>query len=123
MTPDSTNQRKRPRWFSPRRAVFWILALAVAIAATFAVLMFWPGLQYDWRSSDGGFLLVRYRMFGHVPHHRGDIFLLDSKWCGIHKWWDPDRVLPQRPSGLGLYTDRVILTLDDNEFSFWWTRP
>ena len=65
MTPDPTNQRKRPRWFSPRGPVFWILAPAVVIAATFAVLMFWPGLTYDWRSSDGEFRLVRYQLFEH----------------------------------------------------------
>jgi len=38
MTSDSTNQRKRPRWFSPSGPVFWILAPAVVIAATFTVL-------------------------------------------------------------------------------------
>ena len=53
MTPDAVNHRKRPRWFSPRGAMFWILAPAVVIAAAFAVLMFWPGLTYDWLFSTG----------------------------------------------------------------------
>ena len=44
MTPDLAT-RKRPRWFSPRGAVFWVLSPAVVIATTLAVLMFWPGLE------------------------------------------------------------------------------
>jgi hypothetical protein len=45
MTPDTIEQHKRPRRFSPRSAIFWILASAVVVVVRFAVLMFWDSLR------------------------------------------------------------------------------
>jgi hypothetical protein len=128
MTPDTVNQRKRPRWFSQRGPVFWIVAPAFVIAATFAVLMFWPGLTYDWRSSGGQFQLVRYQVSADadVPGLRGDTFMLFAKGCELEKHWDPDRNLAEgrylllHSEWFSRSSGRIILRLGDHVFVFSW---
>jgi hypothetical protein len=122
MTPDLAT-RKRPRWFSPRGAVFWILAPAVVIAATFAVLMFWPGLTYDWRSSSRQLGVYRARL-SHLenPGIRGDLFRLYAKQFAVQKCWDPDQYWePDRARFRGeLDSGSVTLTVCDNIFLVVW---
>jgi len=122
MTPDTIKQHKRPRWFSPRGAVFWVLSPGVVFAATFAVLMFWPGLAYDWRSSDGAFGLVRRPLSANVAGTRGDAFWVHAKWCGIGKVWDPDDTL-RHSSRFYIDSECVEFGLGDHRFVFAWSLP
>jgi len=122
MTQDAVNQRKRPRWFSPRGATSWILAPAVVVAAAIAVLMFWPGLVCEWRSADGAFGLVRRPASQYVSGVRGDVFVLHAKWCRIAKHWDPDGFLvgsgPITPGFLERSHDRMVLNVGNHVFRF-----
>jgi len=123
MTPDAVKQCKPPRWFSPRGAVFWILTPAVVIAATLAVLMFWPGLAYDWRSSDGNIGLVRGPLSEIDPGARGDGFWVHAKWCELAKFWNPDRALAPGPSRIVMDSHAMTLSLGEYVFMFSWGTP
>jgi hypothetical protein len=121
MNPDAVSPTQRTRWWSPRGAAFWILAPIAGIASALAILMFWPGLVYEWHSSEEDFVLRRFPIASDDSGRvRGDVFEVNAKWFEILKSWDPAGVIVGRGPWLETETRFIFLRFGEDGFVLSW---